>query len=108
MTIDARAYQLERCVPVNIPIAFDGLRLIGRTNTAAAMKDPHPALRADLPLSGPFRGRWSKRPALAVRPELQRRGSLFPPPERVRDRVGVMRKLARIDDDEVIKSTSCE
>src|SRR5438132_1179879 len=29
MTIDARAYQLERCVPVNIPIAFDGLLSIG-------------------------------------------------------------------------------
>src|SRR2546430_9144842 len=52
----------------------------------------------------PFRGRpapgraiaqrrdargWSKRPARTMRPTLRASGSLFPPPERGRDRVGV-------------------
>src|SRR2546428_4640498 len=32
----------------------------------------------------PFRGRWSKRHALATRPALRASGSLFPPPERGR------------------------
>src|SRR2546426_598935 len=45
----------------------------------------------------PFRGRWSKRHALAARPELRTSGLLFPPPERGREGWGSMLKLAPMD-----------